>query len=104
MVRLPDFKQSMPSIWDLRFTELMNINGQDIGTLSKVADDIDDIKEQRGPARMAVIVGSNLSYGLGRMFELLNKTSHLEARVFRSIEQGEQWALNKELNGTNDPD
>lgn len=101
MIQRPDFRPSMPSIWDLRYTELMHINGQDIGTLSKVAE---ELKEQRGAARMAVIVGSSLSYGLGRMFELLNETTHLEARVFRSMEQGEQWALNKEIDPTNDPD
>ena len=91
MVLLPDFRKSMPSIWDLRHTELMHINGTDIGTLSKVAL---ELKDERGAAKTAIVVGSDLSYGLGRMFELLNGTSHLEARVFRDMESAEFWVLN----------
>lgn len=91
MVALPDFRKSMPSIWDLRHTELMHINGQDIATLSKVAIELEQL---RGAAKTAVVVGSDLSYGLGRMFELLNGTSHLEARVFRDMEAAEFWVHN----------
>ena len=100
MLKLPDFKPSMPSVWDLRYTELMHINGEDIGILSKLAE---DLKDRRGKAKMAVVVGSNLSYGLGRVFEQLNETSHLEARVFRSLEEGERWTLNKQCHRRNDP-
>jgi hypothetical protein len=97
MVLLPDFRISMPSIWDLRHTELMHINGQDIGTLSKVAH---ELKEQRGAAKTAIVVGSDLSYGLGRMFELLNGTSHLEARVFRDMASAEFWVQNHQARPT----
>lgn len=91
MVALPDFKKSMPSIWDLRYTELMHINGQDIATLSKVAV---ELERERGAAKTAIVVGSDLSYGLGRMFELLNGTYHLEARVFRDMPSAEYWVHN----------
>ena len=74
----------------MRFTELMHINADDIRRISEHAD---SVKEQRGDARIAFIVNSDLAYGLGRMFEMVNATSHIRARVFRHYEEGEDWAL-----------
>ena len=90
IVEQPGFKKGLPSIWDMRFTELMHINADDIRRISEYAN---GVKEKRGDARIAFIVNSDLAYGLGRMFEMVNATSHIRARVFRDYQEGEAWAL-----------
>ena len=90
IIAAPGFSAGLPSIWDMRYTELMHINADDIKRISEYAN---NVKEQRGNARIAFIVSSNLAYGLGRMFEMFNATSHIRARVFRNYEEGEAWAL-----------
>ena len=90
IVEQPGFKKGLPSIWDMRFTELMHINADDIRRISEYAN---GVKDKRGDARIAFIVNSDLAYGLGRMFEMVNATSHIRARVFRDYQEGEAWAL-----------
>lgn len=90
IIEQPGFKKGLPSIWDMRFTELMNINADDIRQISEYAN---GVKDKRGDARIAFIVNSDLAYGLGRMFEMVNATSHIRARVFRDYQEGEAWAL-----------
>ena len=90
IVEQPGFKKVLPSIWDMRFTELMHINADDIRRISEYAN---GVKDKRGDARIAFIVNSDLAYGLGRMFEMVNATSHIRARVFRDYQEGEAWAL-----------
>ena len=87
IVGMPEFHKGMPSLWDLRYTELMHINAKDNKTLSEFAN---EIKEQRGVARIAIVVGSDLGFGLARMFELLNEATHLQARVFRTMDVGQR--------------
>ena len=90
IVEQPGFRKGLPSIWDMRFTELMHINADDIRRISEYAN---GVKDKRGDARIAFIVNSDLAYGLGRMFEMVNATSHIRARVFRDYQEGEAWAL-----------
>ena len=90
IIEQPGFKKGLPSIWDMRFTELMNINADDIRQISEYAN---GVKDKRGDTRIAFIVNSDLAYGLGRMFEMVNATSHIRARVFRDYQEGEAWAL-----------
>ncbi|MEM7465883.1 MAG: hypothetical protein AAF387_03260 [Pseudomonadota bacterium] len=93
IINMPGFKKGLPSIWDLRHTELLHINAEDIKTISREAS---AHQEQRGEACIAFIVSSDLAYGLGRMFEMVNDTSHMKVRVFRNYEDGERWALNRD--------
>ena len=93
IIALPGFKKGLPSIWDMRYTELMHINAEDIKQISAYAN---RVRNERGNARIAFIVSSDLAYGLGRMFEMVNATSHINARVFRNYEEGEAWALASE--------
>ena len=93
IIEKPGFKKGLPSIWDMRYTELMHINAEDIKQISEYAN---GVKDKRGNARIAFVVSSDLAYGLGRMFEMVNATSHINARVFRNYEEGEAWALAEE--------
>lgn len=93
IIAQPGFKKGLPSIWDMRYTELMHINAEDIKQISEYAN---GVKDKRGNARIAFVVSSDLAYGLGRMFEMVNATSHINARVFRNYEEGEAWALAEE--------
>ena len=93
IVATPGFRAGLPSIWDMRYTELMHINVDDIKRISEHAN---LVKNERGNARIAFIVNSDLAYGLGRMFEMFNATSHIRARVFRDYAEGEAWALANE--------
>ncbi len=49
---------------------------------------------ERGKARIAILVGSSVSYGLGRMYQTvsgLSDTLEQRIRVFSDREQAERW-------------
>ena len=44
-----------------------------------------------GAARLAIVVAKDVSFGLARMFSMLTDNSLVETRVFRDIDEAEQW-------------
>jgi len=44
-----------------------------------------------GPARLAIVAPTDASYGLARMYELLNDAAVLQVRVFRSLAEARGW-------------
>lgn len=83
------FRPGIPSIWDFRQVEEASITGED---LRAIAGYQEQIAANRGPTwRVALVVASDLSYGLSRMFEAYAKSAPNEVTVFRSMEEAEAW-------------
>jgi hypothetical protein len=88
-MRSEGFYPGINSIWDVRQAVTDAITGED---LQVIAEHIKKIASKRGPKwKVAIVVGSDLNYGLSRMFQAYTGSSPGEAQVFRSIEEAEAW-------------
>ena len=88
MLEHPDFRPGMPSLWDYRACDAVNISTDDLRRIGNVAS---ENAEQRGSARLAVVTGDDLQFGLSRMFAMMNDLQHLDYAVFRDISEAEHW-------------
>jgi hypothetical protein len=57
--------------------------------------EIDRFKRARrvafGPVQFAIVVNSDVGYGMARVEQMLNEVVGLSSRVFRSIEAADEW-------------
>ena len=85
-----DYPPDTNAIWDIRKADIANANYQLICELVKIRSRF----KKRNNCRAALIVSSNVQYGLSRMFEILSdgKIKH-QFKVFRNYDEGEKWLL-----------
>ena len=85
-----EYPPNTRAVWDIRNADFSWANLQ----LVKEAVNIRSSFTKRDNCRSALIVSSNLQYGLGRMFEMLSdgKVPH-QLKVFRKYEEGVKWLL-----------
>ena len=84
-----DFRPGMPGIWDFR-----TIPGHEVTTadIQAVASYNETIAGKRGSTwRVAIVVSSDLAFGLGRMFQAYCNAAPNEVMIFRSMEEAEGW-------------
>lgn len=76
----------VPVLVDARRTE------RDPGAaeLSAIAEHLGALRPFFGPT-IAIVVSSDLHFGLGRMFEVLARTHGIEARVYRDMDAARAW-------------
>jgi hypothetical protein len=86
----PDFRPGVSSIWDARNADLSPLKAEDIRQFRAYQAQHADA---RGQARIALVAGDNLSFGLGRMFELTADLPNLHINVFRDMNAAETWVL-----------
>lgn len=90
MLAAPGFKRGMPTLWDLRAVEdLQRVTRRELETILVAASArIDD----RGSGHTAVVMDSDLGFGLGRMFEMMSEEDlPITMRVFRDRKEAETW-------------
>ena len=82
----PDTK----AVWDIRKADFLHANFTFVSELVKIRSRF----KKRSNCRSALIVSSNVQYGLSRMFETLSegKIPH-QLKVFRDYEEGEKWLV-----------
>ena len=87
-----DYPPNTDAIWDVRNSDLSNANFQFVSDLVKIRSRF----KKRRNCRSALIVSSEVQYGLCRMFEMLSEGKiSQQLRVFRDYKEGEQWLLEK---------
>ena len=87
-----DYPPNTDAIWDVRNSDLSNANFQFVSELVKIRSRF----MKRRDCRSALIVSSEVQYGLCRMFEMLSEGKiSQQLRVFRDYKEGEQWLLEK---------
>ena len=85
-----DYPPNTDAIWDVRNSDLSNANFQFVSDLVKIRSRF----MKRRDCRSALIVSSEVQYGLCRMFEMLSEGKiSQQLRVFRDYKEGEQWLL-----------
>jgi hypothetical protein len=83
------FRPGIPSIWDFRQVMPEGVTRED---LRAIADYQEEIASERGPTwKVALVVSSDLGYGLSRMFEAYADAAPNEVMVFRNMEKAEAW-------------
>ena len=87
-----DFPPNIRTVWDIRQADFSFANFQLVKEVVKIRSKF----SKRSHCRSALVVSSNLQYGLSRMFEMLSdgKIQH-KLRIFRDLEEGEKWLLEK---------
>ena len=89
----PDFTPGMNSIWDLTSAVLDDICMADFEAVS-LAKHIKNANE-RGDARVAIVVSDDLGTGLSRMFAAYRSPAHIEYQVFKSVSDASVWLAGK---------
>jgi len=76
---------------DFRAVENIDVSTAGLEAVAALASSMDDAAQK---SRFAIVVGSNLSYGLSRMYESfrsLNESSVREVEVFRNMDEALAW-------------
>ena len=92
----PRFTSPTRALWDLTQAEVA-VTPNDLRTVAEFS------KRHRPPGRgrAAIVASEDLTFGFGRMYEMLAADVPIEHRVFRAVEQAWQWLLADE-SGPND--
>lgn len=62
------------------------------GEIRSISKSVADVAKKLGNGRLALVVRTMMGYGLARMWQILTTDiSHLNIKVFRSIEHAEKW-------------
>ena len=88
----PEFHPGMHSLSDFSQMKFININ---FNILHEYNTHMPFIEQTHGPCRWAMVSTNALSFGVLRMFELLNGNSPIEMRVFKTMKEGEVWLQEK---------
>lgn len=88
MYEHPDYKPGMPSIWDLSDTDLTRYQSSDTVALNRQQIRTAD---QRGEAKVAVIVGDEFGHGITRMHMGWSQAEHLTVEIFKDKESALAW-------------
>ncbi|NMM44605.1 hypothetical protein HH303_08940 [Rhodospirillaceae bacterium KN72] len=88
MAEVPEYRDGMPAIWDMRHSNIGELSAEEIKELSAYRDD--------PPIREGALVATVVSSEGERMIAKLINSSFESAidqtrRVFRSLEEAEAW-------------
>lgn len=84
------YPANIDTLYDLRDMDFSNIDAEFENNIIEFRKSLD-----RGDARIACVVSSELGFGMGRMYEMLSEQLPQQTRVFRSIEEAEDWLTDK---------
>ena len=87
MVRLPDFREGLCLVADLRGGGTA-LTGEDMRQLAAHAGRTD---AAWGDTKWAIIASDSLMYGLSRMFGTLTDRHQVTTHVFRSVKEADGW-------------
>ncbi len=84
----PDFVKGMNSLWDITRAQGEHLYGKDFKQAGGVSrKDVDE----RGNARVAVLVADELSHGLVRIFNAMAGLEHLQYQIFEDEAEALAW-------------
>ena len=87
----PQFLPKMSVIWDSRDASAVKFTSSD---LQRIGNFVRDKTIESGEGKAAWVVSADFEYGMGRMYELMTEGYiPVTFRVFRSIEEANQWAM-----------
>lgn len=85
----PDFDPNRDVLWDMREADLTAFSTEDIQAIRDLAG---RHWGAGGASRAALVVSTDVDFGLTRMYEMLMSASSTnEVRVFRDIDEAREW-------------
>jgi len=93
IVTSTEFPPDCNTIWDLRKADLSSIDSKFIEILISIRKKY----PERGKAKIAFIVDSDLSFGLTRMYEMISNQLPQVINVFRDYKEAEEWLIKEKL-------
>lgn len=89
----PDHTPGMKAIWDLRGSDLARLSSTDLQNIHE----FNSIStKDMPPRRSAIVVDRTVSFGIGRMYEMLSEGGKVSTRIFMGISEAEGWVLEKD--------
>jgi len=90
-LKLPGWKSGADILWDARESSFEHLTQNDIRAVAEMTE---KYREQRGPGLAAWVMGRDVDFGMGRMYEMINEDVVVYAfRVFRTLQEAEDWIL-----------
>ena len=89
IVASPEFHPDVSTLWDLRDVDFTTIDR----SFEEQLVAIRRRHPERGEARLAFVVDSQLGVGMTRMYEILSDDFPQVSRVFTSYAEAERWLL-----------
>ena len=91
----PDYKQDFDKLVDLRTTDSTLRTTEGLRAIKKLVQQYHSGQTQR---KTAIIASGDLSYGISRMYELMNVQTWEEIMVFRKADKAFEWlGINSEI-------
>jgi len=89
LVTHPKWNQKYPLIVDRRKSTTKQLTAND---MHLIADMVKEFGDRLGPTKIAIVMGTELDYGMGRMFEILTSGDvPFNMRICRSMEEAVSW-------------
>ena len=92
----PGVVPGMPTVYDLRDAQLGHLNADAFRVMSATNA---QLAARRGRARVAMVVGDPVHFGLARMYQVLGASPNLETQVFTDYAKALQWAQESSVAG-----
>lgn len=89
LVEGEDYDSDLNGITDLREMKWES----DQSDLRKLVQFLIRHRKQIGRSRSAVVVSSDRTYGMARMFEVFSSESSIKVRVFRDYDEAKRWVI-----------
>lgn len=83
-----DFRPGLNGIADLRRARY-DARSEDIKRLAEL---MAMHRDRIGSSRTAIVVSSDVAYGLSRMYQAFADDTSIQTRIFRDIDEAERWA------------
>jgi hypothetical protein len=87
----PRHRVGMDELSDCRLVERLDVTAVGLQRLAEMTARLLDPKGT--PWKVAIVVGQDVAFGLGRMYELLREGSPEHVRVFRDLGDADRWLL-----------
>jgi hypothetical protein len=80
----PAFDPALDQLWDFTGVADVEISPDTLRRLARA-------RSYSATARRAVVVPTDLGFGLGRMFQMLHEEAPEEVQIFRTLEEARRW-------------
>lgn len=81
----PAFRTELDQLADLRAADLSEVTSEGLRALARRAE------RHAGPNKSAVLAPGDLTFGMGRMYEVLTESARQTVRVFRDAGEALRW-------------
>ncbi|MDH5300574.1 MAG: hypothetical protein OEW58_04355 [Gammaproteobacteria bacterium] len=90
MLKDPNFRQDINIIWDATQAKI-NMNDPNKTAMFELTSKLSQFSEQRGYGKTALVVSSNLYFGLARQFQNYMAETPRSVHVFKDMDAAKTW-------------